>query len=834
MSIIAIPAGLEGDPAGHPRMGQFPPPLALRHAMWIYIRALILLAITVVAGKMAAQEVSTSDDCPSGVHEFLQRNCFGCHEGSEAEAGLDLAAIDSNLGDATNLQRWVRLFDRVADGEMPPKDDGELDPQERRLFIEETTRWISHSQRLRFAATGRVTSRRLTNLQLERTLHDLLAIDLPLAELLPEEPRTDGFDRIADTQSMSHFLLESHLSVVDAALDAATERVLQSDRPPSDAVREYTSRALARDNPRQRCRDPEMIDGAAVVWSSNLAFYGRISSTTVRESGWYRITFSASALNSPSDHGVWCAVRSGRCTSGAPLMSWIGSFEATGEPSEHTMQAWLPRGHMLEIRPADATLKDAKFQGGQVGAGEGGPQRVPGVALHHMQIARIYPGGDVELVKRRLFGDMAVEVDRNQRVIAYRGDEPFENAGQQLRSFSRRAFRRPVTDEDLRPYLAMLRDAIEQGEEPVDALRASYRAVLCSPRFLYFVEPVGPLDDHAIASRLSYLLWNSMPDGELFRLAREGKLHDSGTRHGQVERMLQGEKGLRFVKDFASQWLDLVEIDFTEPDQKLYRDFDLVVQNAMLDETHAFLQSMLDQDASVTQLVDADYTFLNSRLARYYEIDGIQGTDLRRVKLARDSHRGGLMAQGAILKVTANGTNTSPVLRGIWVSERILGTPIPPPPENVPAVEPDIRGAKTIREQLQRHLSDSSCAGCHDKIDPPGYALENFDAAGRWRDAYARVENGQSRRGSTIDASFRMPDGREFRDFNEFRSLLTTSPESIARNVAEKLLVYGTGAPIAFCDRAPLQEVVHETADGDYGLRSLLHAVVASPVFLHK
>ncbi len=287
--------------------------------------------------------------------------------------------------------------------------------------------------------------------------------------------------------------------------------------------------------------------------------------------------------------------------------------------------------------------------------------------------------------------------------------------------------------------------------------------------------------------------------------------------------------------DFASQWLDLIDIDFTEPDQKLYRDFDIVVQNAMLGETHAFLQELFETDASATCLVDADYTFLNSRLARYYGLESVEGDQIRKVSLDRDSHRGGLIAQGAILKVTANGTNTSPVLRGIWVSERILGTPIPPPPENVPAVEPDIRGAKTIREQLQRHLADTSCAGCHYKIDPPGYALENFDAAGRWRDAYQRVERGQpSNHGATIDASFTLPDGREFQDFDDFRSLLCAKPEPLARNVAEKLIVYGTGAPIAFADRAVVDDIVKQTSESEYGLRSLLHAVVASPIFLSK
>ena len=574
-----------------------------------------------------------------------------------------------------------------------------------------------------------------------------------------------------------------------------------------------------------------MIDGKAVVWSSGLIFYGRITSTTVRKSGWYRVTFSASAMNQPQEHGVWCSVRSGRCTSGAPLLSWIGSFEATVEPTERTFEAWIPAGHMLEIRPGDATLRRAKFQGGQVGAGEGEPQNVPGVALHSMRIEEIHPGGDVALAKRRLFGEMNVEIDRHQKLRLI-SDEPSQEAVKQLRAFAQRAFRRPTSEEDLKPYLRLLRRSIAEGDDPMDALRASYRAILCSPRFLYFIEPVGPLDDHAIASRLSYLLWGSMPDHQLRQLANDGKLRDSRNLGQQVERMLKGPRSRQFVEDFAGQWLDLVDIDFTEPDRKLYGDFDILVQNSMLDETHQFLHALLENDSSATELVDSDFTFLNSRLARFYDIDGVDGDQMRQVTLAPGSHRGGLMAQGSILKITANGTNTSPVLRGVWISERILGTPIPPPPESVPAVEPDIRGAKTIREQLQKHLSDVSCAGCHQNIDPPGYALENFDAAGQWRDTYRRGGKGEPR--LPIDSSFTLADGREFKDFDQFRDLLCSDPRPIARNFAEKLLVYGTGAPISFADRAIVEQIVDETVDQNFGLRSLLHAVVSSATFLSK
>jgi hypothetical protein len=380
--------------------------------------------------------------------------------------------------------------------------------------------------------------------------------------------------------------------------------------------------------------------------------------------------------------------------------------------------------------------------------------------------------------------------------------------------------------------LNLAQAGLEAGEKPFDVLMACYRGILCSPRFLYFIEPVGKLDDFAIASRLSYMLTNSMPDAKLMELAGKKKLHRKSVLHEQTERILKDHGELEFLTRFADQWLDLVDIGFTEPDRKRHRDFDPIVQNSMLDETRYFLHDLLQRDASVSRLINAKHTFANSRLARYYGIEDVAGDKIRRIDLGPRSNRGGLLAQGAILKVTANGTNTSPVLRGVWVSERILGKPIPPPPENVPAVEPDTRGARSIREQLQKHVSDTSCAACHTHIDPPGYALENFDAAGRWRTSYSTSK--QKSQAVEIDASFTMPDGQKFNDFRQFRQLIAENPEPLARNFCEKLIIYGTGSNIQFADRLEINKIVQQNADCDYGMRSLLHATIASDIFLSK
>lgn len=762
--------------------------------------------------------------------EFLATYCQDCHSGESAEAGFDVAALKGDLSNPETLLKWVRVYDRVKAGEMPPKEEyGELDPNEKGEFLKQMDGWIRGFQEREWRSEGRVRGRRLTNLQLERTLQDLLGIDIPLASLMPEESRTNGFTTVADGQSLSHFQLEQHLSVVDAALDEAIRRAVTG---PDERTRNFSARELSRRRLNSRTREPEYIDETAVVWSGRLIFYGRLPATTARESGWYRFKVTASSLKSPDNHGVWCTVRYGRCVSSAPLLGWVGAFEATEKPKSWTFEAWIPKGDMLEIRPGDNTLKMARFKGGQVGTGEGGPQNVPGVAIHSIEMQRIHKGPRDEEIRARLFCDVKLTTEDGEPELVT--SSPNDAAAFLMKDFAGRAFRRPVSDEDVAPYIQLVQDSLDNGTPLLEAVRGGYRALLCSPRFLYLHETPGRLDDYSLASRLSYFLWNTMPDAELLKLAGSGRLSDKAVLRSQVNRMLADERGRNFVKDFAAQWLDLSQIDFTEPDRRLYPKFDIIVQQSMLEETQAYLQTMLDENLSVGHLIDSDFTFLNSRLARFYEIDRVKTDELRRVNLQPEDRRGGLLTQGAILKVTANGTTTSPVIRGVWVSERILGEHVPPPPTGVPAIEPDIRGATSIRDMLAKHRSQPSCASCHTKVDPAGFALENFDPAGQWRDHYGGSNRGRRSRGLKIDASYELADGRKFENVAEFQKLILTDSESLAENVAEKLLTYGTGAPVTFADRKAVEEIARQAAKSEHGFRDVLLALIEHPIFLSK
>ncbi len=785
------------------------------------------------AGNTSAAKSKVT--APVKTTQFIKQNCLDCHAGAGSEAGLDLEKLSNELTDA-NSDRWVRIFDRVHEGEMPPLEHGELDPEKRDSFLKTTSSWIAAVQKSEYQKVGRVKARRLTNLQLERTLHDLLGIDIPLASRMPEEPRTAGFNTVADGQAMSHFQLEQHLDVVDAALGEAFGRGLnhfEGDK----LKRILPAEKIVRRDPERRVREPEMLDGHAVVWSGALVFYGRTPATTAPESGWYKFKIQAKGLKVPENKNIWCTVRSGECVSGSPLMSWVHGFEVDENYKEVTFEAWLPRRHLLEIRPGDLTLKRARFEGGQVGAGEGGPQNVPGLAIKSIEMERIYKGPDNLALRQMLFGNLKLETSKTNRKLI--SNAPQADLAKLIHGFARRAFRRPTTEVSINPYVELAVESFKKDKDFAGALQTGYRAILCSPRFLYLQESVGPLDDYSIASRLSYLIWNRMPDEPLLRLAAEKKLTNKQAILRQVDRMLADPKGENFVVDLADQWLDLNLIDFTEPDQRLYPGFDVIVQDSMLQETHLFLQKMLDDDLSVGHLIDSDFTFLNSRLADYYGVEGVQGDSMQQVALKRSpktkkaTRPGGLLTHGSIMKVTANGTTTSPVIRGVWVSERLLGQEIPPPPENIPAIEPDIRGAKTIREMLAKHKENGDCAACHRKIDPPGFALEHFDPSGRWRENYVTRKDKKLTK-KPIDSSFVMPDGKPFKNIDEFKKLVLSNKKQLAKNVCEKLLVYGTGETVQFADRVEIEKAIGQTAASDFGFRSLLKSVVTSKTFLTK
>jgi hypothetical protein len=423
-------------------------------------------------------------------------------------------------------------------------------------------------------------------------------------------------------------------------------------------------------------------------------------------------------------------------------------------------------------------------------------------------------------------------------------DRPLVDAERVLKSFMRRAFRRNVTADDVAPFVAIVEAKLANGYTFEPAIRAALKGVLIAPDFLFLRERPGRLDDFALACRLSCFLWSTMPDDELLALAERGTLSDPDTLRRQVERMLRHEKAAAFTENFVGQWLGLREIDATEPSHLLYWDFDDMLKASMIRETELFFKEVLDNDLSLTNFVSSDFTMLNGRLAKHYGIPGVDGWEFRKVTLPPGSHRGGVLTMASVLKVTANGTTTSPVLRGAWVLDRILGTPPPRPPADVPAVEPDTRGTTTIREQLTRHRQSATCAACHARIDPPGFALENFDVLGGWRDNYRSSGNGQAvvidgrrmpyLKGPKVEAGDVTPDGQRFRDIDEFKQLLLKDKDQLARALTVKLLTYATGGAASTADKPEVEAIVEKVRDKNYGFRTLVHETVQSKTFQNK
>jgi len=504
---------------------------------------------------------------------------------------------------------------------------------------------------------------------------------------------------------------------------------------------------------------------------------------------------------------------------------------------------------------------------------------VPSVAFRWMEVEGPLYDADTTAGYRLLFGELPLKKSPNRASglalpITARGDrreggrqagqrvepleetrveivstDPHRDAARLLRGFLDRAYRYPVAEADLARFLALFDERQSAGLSFAEAMVATYTAVLASPGFVFLDEKPGRLDDTALATRLALFLWNSPPDAALRARAARGELSQPAVLREETERLLADTKSQRFRDAFLDYWIDLRKIEDSTPSTTLYNDYylDDALAEAAVAETRLTFEEMIRADQPARGIVAADYTYLNERLATHYGINDVKGAAMRRVTLPPDSPRGGFMTQASVLKITANGTTTSPVLRGKWIVERILGIDIPPPPP-VAAVEPDIRGAVTIRQQLEKHRADTSCASCHSKMDPPGFALENFDVMGGWRDRYRAIDEtkkaelGRGKNGHAfefhfglpVDAAGELPDGRSFKDIRDFKNLLRQEDVMLARNLTRQLAIYATGAPVRFSDRATIEQIVAGAKSHDYGVRALIHGLVQSDLFQRK
>ena len=787
---------------------------------------------------------------------FFESRCVSCHDAAEKKGGLDLDALKPDLADEATRAKWTLIFDRVQRGEMPPKKKPRPSAPETRAFLT-ALGGLLVARDTAAQAGGRTVLRRLNRVEYENTLHDLLGIDAPLREILPEDSITAGFDNVGAGLRLSTMQIGQYLAAADAALDAALRltnaplvKKITMDLPNDPVVKQNlampTGQQYPLDQARKHVQKYRPLPDGLVVFTGALGLPGARASVAGR----YRLRLKAQSYQSDDHDILW-------------IINIINAQQIQRLAAYYTFAPNQVRDIELEVKLERnegivTTIRGVNFDSkGKRMSDTNGAETYQGAGFKFISgefegpLGVSWPPPGVA----KVFGDLPVtriakvpDTDRNSKAYEVVTTNPAADARKVIASFANRAFRRPASEEEVTNYTKLVTDALGSGATFENAVRIGCKAVLTSSEFLFFAEERGRLDDYALATRLAYFLWSSAPDDELLKLAAGKKLSQPAVLRAQTERLLNNPRALAFTRNFTGQWLSLRDIDATVPDARLYPEYDEMLKVAMLQETETFFTELVRANLSAANFIHSDFAMLNERLARHYGIPGVAGEEMRKVALKPEYKRGGLLTQASIMKVTANGTTSSPVLRGVWILKHLFGTPLHLPSEDVGAVEPDTRGATTIREQLAQHSNQASCAGCHQYIDPPGFALESYDVIGGLRDRYRSggtgdpvniilpysFSNVRYKLAKPVDASGEMADGRKFTGLDEFKKLLLSQQDQVVRAFIKNLVTYATGAPVSFADRNTVEAILAKTKPQQFPVRTLIHEVVQSPLLLNK
>ncbi|MCA9053850.1 MAG: DUF1592 domain-containing protein, partial [Planctomycetaceae bacterium] len=629
------------------------------------------------------------DSRPQLVDHLLQRVCLDCHAGAAPEGNLNLEHLAFNFDDPDTFALWVKVHDRIRDREMPPRDSAQPGLVVRETLLNVLDDRLSTHSLQRQQTQGRALARRLNRDEYQNTLRDLLGIETDFRRRLPPDGTAHGFDKVGAGLSISAEHAEAFLAVSDAAVE---ELLSGAGDAPAVIERRFPQRFTTDHFSEEFIRRRQYMYGAlpdAIVRFGDFQdlVLAERSAFSAATSGQYRFTIRARAWQSKEP--VLARIR--RADSQGNQLSEstvVGFVEFPPEGAERTITTYLDEREGLRLSPYGITQPHVERSAILLSQSfETYPG--PGLAIEWVEVEGPLRSDWPTTAFQRLFAgvDFATASVSDAKLV--------------LERLLPLAFRRPTTNEEVRHYLDIYEHAATEGDYR-SGIKVTLQAVICSPKFLFLEAPAGPLDDYALASRLAYFLWSSMPDEHLIQLAASGTLREPDVLRHEVVRLLLDPKSAAFVESFTGQWLDLRRIRATTPDPKLYPEFDALLEWSMVEETRRFFETILRDELSIQNFLDTDFAVLNERMAVHYGIPGVEGVEFRKVALPADSVRGGLLSHASILKVTADGTTSSPVRRGIWVSERILGEAIPNPPANVPAVEPDIRGATTIREQLAK------------------------------------------------------------------------------------------------------------------------------------
>lgn len=797
---------------------------------------------------------------PEAVATFLKTYCFNCHGPAKQKGDrrFDQVSLPAKDGDSVTLLQDA--VDQLNLGDMPPKKARQPSADERRAAVAALTRAVADGRANVTGTGGKTVLRRLNRREYLNTVRDLFGLDMTMFDPTVRFPRDETvahLDNVGDTLKTSGYLLAQHLDAADQVVEKA---FAPTDRP---AERTWTFDG-------HFVQQPELRSHGELFQNRFMALYESAAATTKPEGaygplldfvrgvpvdGYYEIKVKADAKNrkNPYDPAILGMdpemplrlgvvpgnVKVGQLHEPQPIEPLLGEVVLNDdEPGWYTFRVWLDAGYtprftfpngMRSVRDAYGRIYRQYRDTFPAEARE--MRQKGGIVLFRLVVQKYGKLPQVRIHEVRIRGPI---VDQwpppGRRAIV--GNGPFEpgRTREVLEAFATRAYRRPATREEVDRLVAVVELRRADGKPPPEALKDGLKAALCSPAFLYISQPEAAAEPkpsaYALASRLSYFLWSSMPDEELTRLAASGELAKADVLVRQVRRMLANPKSDAFVVGFLDAWLNLRSLGDMPPDRALFdRYYTRNLQPAMREETRLFARHLIDADESIVRFLDADYTFVNRPLAVHYGVaDAVkpaEGHMFHRVTLT-DPNRGGLLGQGSVLTVTANGVETSPVTRGVWLLENILGTPPAPPPDNVPAIDPDVRGAKSIRDILTRHRESPACFDCHRKIDPLGFALENFDPIGGWRTRYEK--------GQPIDPAGELPDGRTFKNVAGLKKVLVERKDQFARALTEKLLAYACGRRIEPADRPAVDRIVADLGRGD-GFRRLIEQVVLSETF---
>lgn len=816
------------------------------------------------------------------VTKYFKSHCYKCH-GERAQKGdRRLDQLPLSLGpDDDAVFLLTEALDAINRGDMPPVEDGVTQPpaEETRRAIESVTAVLNKLSNAKKPAT--TTMRRLNRFEYANTLRDLLGLresPLDMTNDFPADAIEHGFDNNGEALTLSDYQLQRYVEVAEAALDKAIFFDREKPEPdqwvfkPSDfnGVASYERAPVTW----RLIKDEYMEVGHGQPSERHPNFPKKFAREGVPVEGWYTIRIRASAANR-LDHGydhaeferfkdiplkmaLWIApeprflsknaadkrrllkvwdLRDGEAEdfeetvwlekSSVPFVSWTNGISSKGNILR------VARKHHPEVIRATKTQKDSAGLGNEADKAEVERLRKN---ENNKLLSEVYHGPCMRIWGMSIEGPIFRQWPpaSHQLLIGGESDASKVNLDKTFQLFASRAFRRRVDLDEVQHYLKFVRGRIEQGESPAAAIKLGMAAILTSPRFLYLDEgnsdSLQELNQFELASRLSYFLWSTMPDNELFRLANSKKLAGEGITN-QVERMLKDERASDFVEHFTDTWLRINILGSMPPDSKTfgsyYKDR---LEELFKRETRLFFADLIATNKSIENLLDSEYTFLNDALARHYGVKGVKGESFRKVALKPEHRRGGLLGQGSVLTLTANGIETSPVVRGVWVLENIFGTPPSPPPSDVEPLEPDTRGTTTIREQLDKHRNVAACADCHRKIDPVGFALEFYDPVGALRTRYPARKG----KGILVDGAGVLPSGESFADETGLKKILLDRKEQFAETLAEKLLTYSTGRNMTFADRAEVKRIANECVTTGFGLRDLIQLVVASEIFKNR